>query len=384
MKIFIPKEQQANKWHVPMLPPDVEKLTKKGADIEIESGLGAICNFTDAQYEKAGAKIAKDRIAGFSSAEMVLRRHKPDQDEVGNLKNGSIHVSYLDPFNEKRLVQAFVEQGVSAISMEMIPRTTLAQKMDALSSQASLAGYTAVILAAERITKIFPMMMTPAGTIQPARVFIIGAGVAGLQAIATAKRLGARVEAFDTRPAVAEQVKSLGARFVEVELGETGQTKDGYARELTSEQLQKQRDAMAKVCAQADVVITTAQVFGRKAPLIITKEMIAGMKPGSLVIDMAVESGGNVEGSVRGQEITVNGVNIIGLENLPARVALHANQMYSANLTNLVEHFWNKETKRFELNLDDEILRGCLITHNNEIRNEIIRKHYECGSDTMH
>ena len=376
MKIFIPKETGSSEGHVPLLPSDVDKLVKKGAAVEIESGLGVTCNLTDAQYEKAGAKITRDRTDGLSSAEMVLRRHKPAQNEVRNLKNGSIHVSYLDPFNEKMLVQALAEQGVSALSMEMIPRTSLAQKMDALSSQASLGGYAAVILAAERLTRVFPMMMTPAGTIQPARVFIIGAGVAGLQAIATAKRLGARVEAFDTRPVVAEQVKSLGARFVEVDLGETGQTKDGYARELTPEQLQRQRDVMAKVCAQADVVITTAQVFGRTAPLIVTKEMIAGMKAGSLVIDMAVESGGNVEGSVRGQEVMVNGVNIIGLENLPARVALHANQMYSANLTSLVEHFWSKETNRFELNLNDEILKGCLITHNNEIHNHMLKKHY--------
>jgi NAD(P) transhydrogenase subunit alpha len=292
------------------------------------------------------------------------------------MRSGTIHVSYLDPFNEKQLVQALATRGVTALSMEMIPRTTLAQKMDALSSQASLGGYAAVILAASRLTKIFPMMMTPAGTIQAARIFIIGAGVAGLQAIATAKRLGARVEAFDTRPVVAEQVKSLGARFVEVDLGETGQTRDGYARELSPVQLQKQREAMARVCAQADVVITTAQVFGRKAPLIITREMIAGMKPGSLVIDMAVESGGNVEGSVRGREIMVNGVNIIGLENLPGRVVRNASQMYSANLTSLVEHFWSSASSRFELNLDDEILKGCLVTHDNEILNEALKKHY--------
>jgi len=379
MKLFIPKETYPNELRVPMLPSDVEKLVKKGADIEIESSLGVTCNYTDAQYENAGAKVVRDRRAGLSSAEVVLRLRKPVLDEARLLRSGSIHVSYLDPFNEKQLVQVLAEQGVSAICMEMIPRTTLAQKMDVLSSQASLAGYVAVILAAERLNKVFPMMMTPAGTIQPARVFIIGAGVAGLQAIATAKRLGARVEAFDTRPVVAEQVRSLGARFVQVDLGETGETKNGYARELTPEQLQKQREGMAKVCAEADVVITTAQVFGRKAPVIVTKDMIAGMKPGSIVIDLAVEGGGNVEGSVRGQEVMVNGVNIIGLENLPARVAVHASQMYSSNLTSLVEHFWNQETKRFELNLEDEILKGCLVTHNKEVRNELLRKHYEGG-----
>lgn len=376
MKIFIPKEAADGQTHVPMLPSDVDRLVKDGAQVEVESGLGQASNFTDVQYERAGARITEDRMAGLSSADIVLRRHKPAPDEIRRLKDGSIHVSYLDPFHEKRLVQALAEHGVSALSMEMIPRTTVAQKMDALSSQASLAGYAAVILAAGRLTRIFPMMMTPAGTISPARVFVIGAGVAGLQAIATARRLGARVEAFDTRPVVAEQVKSLGARFVEVDLGETGQTKDGYARELTSEQLRRQSEAMTKVCAQSDVVITTAQVFGRRAPVIVTREMISKMKPGSIVIDMAVETGGNVEGSVLGNEITVNGVSIIGLENLPGRVADHANQMYSSNLTSLVEHFWNRDTHRFELNLDDEIMKSCLVTHNREIRHEGLKKHY--------
>jgi NAD(P) transhydrogenase subunit alpha len=221
------------------------------------------------------------------------------------------------------------------------------------------------------------MMMTPAGTIQPARVFIIGAGVAGLQAIATAKRLGARVDAFDTRPVVAEQVRSLGARFVEVDLGETGQTKDGYARELTAEQLQKQRDAMAKVCSQADVVITTAQVFGRKAPVIVTKEMIAGMKPGSLVVDMAIEGGGNVEGSILGQETMINGVKIIGLDNLPGHVSVHASQMYSANLTSLIDHFWNTENKHFNLKLDDDIIKSSLVTHDHQVTSGVLLAHYQ-------
>ena len=210
----------------------------------------------------------------------------------------------------------------------------------------------------------------------PARVFIIGAGVAGLQAIATAKRLGARVEAFDTRPVVAEQVKSLGAKFVEVDLGETGQTKQGYAKQLTPEQLAKQQEAMAKHCALADVVITTAQLFGRKAPRIINKEMIASMKPGSIIIDMAVETGGNVEGSKLDEEVEINGVRIVGLGNLPGRVAGHASQMYSSNIRNLIEHFWDKEAKAFVLNLDDEIMQGCLITQNKTIRNEVLRNHY--------
>jgi NAD(P) transhydrogenase subunit alpha len=376
MKIFIPRESQPGELRVPMIPADVEKLVKKGAAIEVESGMGSSCHFADQQYEQAGAKAIKDRRAGLTTGDIILRLGKPSPEEIRILKKGIIHVSYLDPFNERQLIQTLAGQGVSAICMEMIPRTTLAQRMDALSSQASLGGYVAVILAAERLNKIFPMMMTPAGTIQPARVFIIGAGVAGLQAIATAKRLGARVDAFDTRPVVAEQVKSLGARFVEINLGETGQTRDGYARELTPEQLLKQREAMAKVCAQADVVITTAQVFGRKAPVIVTKEMIAGMKPGSLIVDMAIGGGGNVEGAVYGKEIDVNGVRIIGLDNLPAHVAVHASQMYSANLTGLIEHFWNKDTKSFELKLEDEIIKSCLVTHDGKICSEILQKHY--------
>ncbi len=377
MKIFIPRESQSSELRVPLIPTDVDKLVKKGAELEVESGMGSTCHFTDQQYEQAGAKVVKDRRSELASADMILRLGKPALEEISLLKKGAVHVSYLDPFNERQLVQALAAQGVSAICMEMIPRTTLAQKMDALSSQASLGGYVAVILAAERLNKIFPMMMTPAGTIQPARVFIIGAGVAGLQAIATAKRLGARVDAFDTRPVVAEQVKSLGARFVEIDLGDTGQTKDGYARELTPDQLQKQREAMAKVCAQADVVITTAQVFGRKAPVIVTKDMVAGMKPGSLIVDMAIGGGGNVEGAVYGKEINMNSVRIIGLDNLPAHVSVNASQMYSANLTGLVEHFWNKETKSFDLKLDDEIIKGSLVTYNGTICNEMLQKYYK-------
>ena len=246
--------------------------------------------------------------------------------------------------------------------------------MDALSSQANLAGYVAVVLAAQRLDKIFPMLMTPAGTISPARVFIIGAGVAGLQAIATAKRLGARVEAFDTRPVVEEQVQSLGAKFIKIDLGETGQTKDGYAKALSSEQMEKQRQGMAKVCSQSDVVITTAQLFGRRAPIVLTKEMVSQMHPGSIIVDMAVESGGNVEGSKLNEEVVVNGVRIMGLGNLPGRVATHASQMFSSNLHSLVEEYWDKDEKIFKLKLDDEIIKGCLITHQGQVVNEMLKK----------
>jgi NAD(P) transhydrogenase subunit alpha len=313
----------------------------------------------------------------FQNAEMVLRIRKPEINEVALLKSECIYVSLMDPFNERELIEAFMDKGLTAISMEMIPRSTRAQKMDVLSSQSNLGGYVAVIVAAERLDKIFPMMMTPAGTISPARVFVIGVGIAGLQAIATAKRLGARVEAFDTRPVVEEQVKSLGARFVKIDIGETGQTKDGYAKALTDEQLQKQREGMAKVCAASDVVITAAQVFGRKAPLIVTEDMVRGMQKGSVVVDLAVETGGNVAGSQADQEVDVNGVRIIGLANLPGRVAVNASQMFSANLFALVEAFWNAEEKRFSLNFEDDIIQGCVITHQGKIVNEMIAKHYQ-------
>ena len=220
------------------------------------------------------------------------------------------------------------------------------------------------------------MMMTPAGTISPARVFVVGVGVAGLQAIATAKRLGARVDAFDTRPIVEEQVKSLGARFVKIDLGKTGQTKDGYAKALTEEQLQKQREGMAKVCAASDVVITTAQLFGKKAPLIITADMVAGMARGSVLVDLAVESGGNIAGSKPDQEIDVNGVRIIGLANLPGKIAVNASQMFSSNLHALVDEFWDAEQKRFVLDVEDEIIQGCVITHKGEVVNQMIADHY--------
>jgi H+-translocating NAD(P) transhydrogenase subunit alpha len=252
---------------------------------------------------------------------------------------------------------------VSAISMNFIPRSTRAQKMDLLSSQANLAGYVAVILATEKLNKIFPMMMTPAGTIRPSRVFVIGAGVAGLQAIATARRLGATVSAFDTRTEVKEQIESLGAKAIQIDLGETGQTKDGYAKALTQEQLEKQKQEISKICQQSDVVITTAQIFGKKAPLIVTQDMISKMKPESIIIDMAVETGGNVEGSQLNKEITINDVLIVGFLNLSTRVPLHASQMVSSNLFNLIDEFWSDDLKSFMLNQEDEIIQGCLLTH---------------------
>lgn len=374
MKIFVPKETHPGENRVPLIPDTVNKLVKLGAEIVIETGMGLSTNYPDKDYVNVGAKVEADRQQALSSADMVLRLRKPPIEEIKLLKQGCIHVSHLDPFRETALVQEMVQCAISAISMEMMPRITVAQKMDVLSSQANLAGYVAVILAAERLDRIFPMMMTAAGTLAPARVLIIGVGVAGLQAIATAKRLGARVEAFDVRPVVEEQVRSLGAKFVKIDIGETGETKGGYAKPLTPEQLEMQRKGLAKHCAAADVVITTAQLFGRPAPRVVTEDMVAGMKPGSIIVDLAVETGGNVAGSKVDEEVIVGGVRIIGLANLPGRVAVHASQMYSTNIGNLVEHFWDREARSFKLDLEDEIMKGCLITHANEICNEMVRK----------
>ena len=377
MKIVVPKETYPGEKRVPLIPATVADLIKGGAEVEIETGMGIGSDYQDEDYTSVGAKIQTNRKELISSADLILRLRIPPSEEIEWMKKDTIHISYLDPFNQQSLINTFKEKHISAIAMELIPRTTKAQKMDALSSQASLGGYVAVIIAADRLNKIFPMMMTPSGTIAPTKVFIIGAGVAGLQAIATAKRLGARVEAFDTRPTVEEQVQSLGAKFIKVDLGETGETKDGYAKALTQEQLDKQREVMAKHCAQADVVITTAQVFGKKAPLIITGDMIKSMKPGSLIVDMAVETGGNVEGSKLGEEVDVGGVRIIGLENLPGDVAMHASQMYSNNLGNLLGEFWDDESKSFKLDLEDEIILGCLVTHQGNIFSETVKNIYK-------
>ncbi|NLV45450.1 MAG: Re/Si-specific NAD(P)(+) transhydrogenase subunit alpha [Candidatus Hydrogenedentes bacterium] len=374
MQLFIPKETAPGETRAAATPETVSRLVKLGADVSVETGLGAASGFPDDLYAQAGASVSADRGGLLAGADAVIRVRKPPLDEIGVMKAGALHISHLEPFTAHDVLDAFIARGVDAIAMEMIPRTTLAQKMDVLSSQANLAGYVAVLVAAGRLNQVLPMMMTPAGTLKPARVFIIGVGVAGLQAIATAKRLGARVEAFDTRPVVEEQVHSLGAKFVKIDLGETGQTRDGYATELTAEQKERQKAAMAKVIAQSDIVITTAQVFGRKAPVIVTREMVAAMKPGSVVVDLAAETGGNVEGVQAGVEQDMNGVRLIGAENFAGRVPAHASQMYGANVVNLVSHFWDTENKTLRLNLDDEIMNGCLIIQSGELRNELLKK----------
>jgi NAD(P) transhydrogenase subunit alpha len=373
MQIAVPTEQWPNERRVALIPDSVKKLARAGFSIHVQDGCGNESGYSNEDYTAAGATVFSDREAMLKSSDIILRVRKPDASEVNLLKSGAVHISYLDPYNEPELVDSMAQQGVSAISMEMIPRTTRAQKMDALSSQANLAGYVMVMLAAQKIDRIVPMMMTPAGTLSPAKVFVIGAGVAGLQAIATAKRLGGRVEAFDTRPVVAEQVQSLGAKFVEIDLGETGQTEDGYAKELTSEQLALQKEGMKKILSGADIVITTAQVFGRPAPRIVTADMVKAMKPGGVIVDMAVESGGNVEGSKADETVIEGGVSIVGVSNLPSNVSKDASQMYSSNLFNLLTEYWNEEEKKLELDLEDDILKGCVLSHGGSIVNETIK-----------
>lgn len=362
MTVFSPREPGVAR--VAITPDTAGKMVKLGLDVAIEKGFGASLGWNDEQYAAKGARIVEDPAKAGAEAGIVVRVDKPAS--VAAAK-GTVQISSLDPFRERPLVDELAAAGVSAISVEMIPRTTIAQKMDVLSSQASLAGYAAVILAAERLDRVFPMMMTPSGTIAAAKVFIIGAGVAGLQAIATAKRLGAKVEAFDTRAAVEEQVQSLGAKFIKVDLGETGQTAQGYAKALTEEQLAKQREVMAKQVAQSDVVITTAQVFGRPAPRILTSAMLEAMRPGSVVIDMAAATGGNVEGSEPGVEKNVGGALLIGAHNLADHVAANASQMLANNYLALIEHLWDKDTKTINIDPSEEILSGCLLTHGGQV-----------------
>ena len=376
MLIGVAKETWPGEVRSALVPANATKLIKGGFSIAMESGAGGAAGFTDEQFTEAGVSILSSRAEVLAAADIFLAVRKPDTEEVAQLKSGAISVSFLDPYNEKALIEALAAKGVTSISMEMIPRSTRAQKMDALSSQANLAGYVTVVQAAFHSPKIMPMMMTPAGTISPARVFVIGAGVAGLQAIATAKRLGARVEAFDTRPVVAEQVQSLGAKFVEIDLGEVGQTEQGYAEELTAEQIELQRDGQKAVIAQSDVVITTAQLFGRAAPVIVGRDMVEAMKPGSVVVDMAVESGGNVEGSVLNEVVDINGVKVIGQGNLPGEVARNASEMYSNNLVNLLQEFWDEEAKTLTLDPEDDIVRSCVITRDGAVVNETIKNIY--------
>ncbi len=372
MNIFFPKEPEFES-RVSLTLESAKKFLDKGLNISIEKSFAEHLGSSDKEFEDLGVKTLT-RDEGFASASIVCSVRNLTEDELDKINQTTLLVSFLDPFNEKSLVKKIKEKNISAISMELVPRITRAQKMDALSSQANLAGYSAVIIASQELQKALPMMMTAAGTISPSKVFVIGVGVAGLQAIATAKRLGAKVEAFDTRPVVEEQVKSLGARFVKIDIGETGETEQGYAKELTPEQIEMQREGMKKVCASSDIVITTAQVFGRPAPTLVSSEMVSAMTQGSVIVDMAVGTGGNVEGSVPNKTINLNGVKIVGNTNLPGELPFHSSQVYSSNIFNLIDEFWNEEEKQLNLDVTDEILSICLVSHEKEYINKTIKE----------
>jgi len=373
MLLFVPKEMHPGEMRVALVPQTVRRLAEMGLKITVEPGLGLGAGSRDTEYAEAGAKLAEDRGAALEQADVVVRVRKPPLEEVGKLKDGCIHISFLDAYRETALVDALAARHVSAISIELIPRSMEAQGMDAVSSQANLTGYVAVIMAAERLNKIFPMLITPAGTIAPARVFVIGAGIAGLQAIATAKRLGARVTVYDNRPIVAQQVDSLGAKFVEVDIGEQLLTVEEPQKPPTPEQLGKVREALAGVCVRSDVVIATRTIFSG-GPRLLTRDMIAQMRPGSVVVDLAVENGGNVEGAELEKEVVVDGVRVVGVGKVPAKVSAHASQMYSANMAHFIETFWNKKKRAIELDLENDIIKSCLITHGGEIVNEDVRQ----------
>lgn len=357
-------------------PATVEKYKALGATVFVESNAGLLAGFNNDDYLVAGAQIVDNRVELIGKADAALYVTRPTDEDIAHFKPGTIVIGHLDPFFEQPLIEKLVAQSVTAISVEMIPRSTYSQKMDALSSQSNLAGYVMVLNAAAELDGILPMMMTPAGTINPAKVFIIGAGVAGLQAIATAKRLGAQVTAFDTRPVVEEQVKSLGAKFLKIDLGDTGETQQGYANALTPEQQAAQKEGQRKAIAESDIVITTAQLFGRKPPQIISKQDIEGMKPGSVIVDMAAENGGNVEGSVAGSTEIINGVRVIGTGNWVNQVPKDATNLYANNLYNLIEDYYNKENNAFSLTLDDDILQGCVLCSDGQLLNNTLQQHY--------
>ena len=372
------RETYPGESRVAVVPAHIGSLKKKGFEVYVESGAGFEAGFTDAMYEAEGASI-KDRKEVLSQSDVLLQVRalgadpSSDPEAAGNLKNGAVVISVMDSLTNKGPVETFASRGARAFALELVPRISRAQSMDVLSSQANIAGYKAALIAADSLPKMFPMMMTAAGTITPASVLVVGAGVAGLQAIATCNRLGAVVSAYDIRPAVKEQVMSLGAKFVELEL-ETAEAEDkgGYAKAMDEEFYKKQRELLAKVVSETDAVITTAAVPGKKAPVLITGEMVAGMKPGSVVVDLAAETGGNCELTEAGQTTDKNGVKIIGPVNLPSSVPFHASQMYSKNITNLLSLM--VKDGNIDINLEDEILKESLVTDGGKVVNDRVRE----------
>jgi NAD(P) transhydrogenase subunit alpha len=376
MKIAVAKEIEVCERRVSLIPDIVAKLVKQGLEVLVETGAGEKAFFTDADYEAAGAKIVGDSTQLWSEADILLKVSPPQDREDGRseidlLKPGSVLISFLNPLGNPEIAQKLAHRQVTALSMELIPRSTRAQSMDALSSQASLAGYKTVLLAAAALPKYFPMLTTAAGTIAPAKIFIMGAGVAGLQAIATARRLGAVVEAFDIRPAVKEEVQSLGAKFVEVKLEEETVAAGGYAKEISEDSKKRTQELVAEHVKNSDVVITTAQVPGRKAPILVTEEMVKAMKPGSVIVDLAAEQGGNCACTEPGKDIVWNGVTIIGPINLPSSMPVHASQLYAKNVTSLMQLLI--KDKALQINFADDIVDAACVTHGGEIRNQRVK-----------
>ena len=369
MRIGVPKETMPGETRVGLVPETVGRLVKANNTVAVERGAGTASSFTDEMYEKAGAQLVGDAF----DAELVVKVQRPSDAEIRKLRSGSALIAFLQPLVNHDLVRALASQGVTALSMDAIPRITRAQPMDALSSQATVAGYKAVLLAAAQLPKFFPMLTTAAGTIAPAKALVIGAGVAGLQAIATCRRLGAVVEAFDTRPVVKEQVQSLGAKFLEIDLGESGAGQGGYAKELSEEAHRKEVELLAKAARENDIIITTAAIPGRKAPVLITKDMVPNMKPGSVIVDLAAETGGNCELTEAGKTITVDGVTIVGLTNLPASMPFHASQMYSRNIASLLALMLQKDGT-FSVNMEDEVVKGTVITQGGNVVHDATAK----------
>jgi NAD(P) transhydrogenase subunit alpha len=380
MKIGIPNEISNGERRVAIIPKIATQLLKDGHEVLIEAGSGEKAYFTDAEYEQAGAVIVKDKQLLYSGADVIMKIQPPQKEEVEMMKDSSTYIGFLSSVLDAEFLNLMNQKNITSFAMEFIPRISRSQSMDALSSMASIAGYRAVLIAAQYLGKFFPLMMTAAGTIPPAKVLVVGAGVAGLQAIATARRLGARVEAFDTRPAVKEQVESLGAQFIEMELVADAETTSGYAKEMTEEFMKREREIIGNRAAHNHVVITTAQLFGKKAPILIAEEMVKKMQEGSVIIDLAAEQGGNCEITEPGKNICKHGVTICGVLNLPSTLPIDASAMYSRNITQFFKHLYMADDRK--LDFEDKITKNSCVTYNGEIVNDYVRKAILKGEDT--
>ncbi|MGH7848943.1 MAG: Re/Si-specific NAD(P)(+) transhydrogenase subunit alpha [Thermodesulfobacteriota bacterium] len=374
MRVGIIKETLEGERRVAAVPETVSKMTKAGTEVLVESGAGVSSFISDREFQEAGAVISPSRDELLSGVDVLLKVNKPTLDEIGKLKEGAIVMSFLQPFSSPEEIKKMAGRKISALSMEMVPRITRAQRIDALSTMSTVAGYKVVLLAANACGRFFPMLSTAAGTIPPAKAIIIGAGVAGLQAIATAKRLGAVVTAFDVRPAAGEQVKSLGAEFVSLEVPhEQAEDTGGYAKELPPEFYKSEQELIRKYSKDSDIIISTALIPGKRAPILITEEIVSEMKPGSVIVDMAVEHGGNCTLSEPGKEVLKHGVTIIGFPNVPALMPVHASLLYARNILAFL-NLISPDGKSAVLNLEDDIIKGSLITHAGQVVHPAIKE----------